>query len=64
MERKTIIIDNEETNYEISSDGKVFNKKDRQRVKRAADAQRIGKGYYWILDSQNITINDLITTLS
>lgn len=29
-------------------------------IKRAADAERIGKGYYWILDSQNISISDLI----
>ena len=29
-------------------------------VKRAAEAERIGKGYYWILDSQNILISDLI----
>ena len=29
-------------------------------LKRAADAKRIGKGYYWILDSQNILISDLI----
>lgn len=33
MERKTIIIDNEETNYEISSDGKVFNKKTGRELK-------------------------------
>ena len=29
-------------------------------IKRAADTKRIGKGYYWILDSQNILISDLI----
>lgn len=29
-------------------------------LKRAADAKRVGKGYYWILDSQNILISDLI----
>lgn len=29
-------------------------------LKRAADGKRIGKGYYWILDSQNILISDLI----
>lgn len=33
-------------------------------IKRAADDQRIGKGYYWILDNQQITINDLLTTQS
>ena len=29
-------------------------------IKRAADAQRLGKNYFWILDSQNIKISDLI----
>lgn len=29
-------------------------------IKRAADGQRMGKGFYWILDSQNISILDLI----
>lgn len=29
-------------------------------IARAARAERIGKGYYWILDNQNITISDLI----
>lgn len=29
-------------------------------IKRAADAQRLGKNYFWILDSQNIEISDLI----
>lgn len=29
-------------------------------IRSAADGQRMGKGYYWILDSQNISILDLI----
>lgn len=29
-------------------------------IQRAAKAKRIGKGYYWIFDNQNITIEDLI----
>lgn len=29
-------------------------------VKRAADAQRLGKGYYWILDNSDVDINNLI----
>lgn len=29
-------------------------------IVKAARAERIGKGYYWILDNQNITISDLI----
>lgn len=33
IERKTIIIDNQETNYEVSSDGKVFNKKTGRELK-------------------------------
>ena len=33
MERKTIIVDNKETNYEVSSDGRVFNKKTGKELK-------------------------------
>ena len=29
-------------------------------IRRAADGKRIGKGYYWILDNQNIIIDEII----